>query len=660
MQGGAGYPYGPPPTGTVPLSAAAMSVSSAPYPPPSPMLPQPTGTNFEELAAAVTTGGGAVNFHGEDNMPVDAGASEAGAGGSGSRWPREETLALIGIRSEMDAAFRNAALKSPLWEEVSRKLAELGYRRSAKKCKEKFENVDKYYKRTKEGRAGRQDGKSYRFFSELEALHAAAPAPQQNQATDTSAMATAACTSTAVTQDAQPLAVAPAVLAHPGAGGLLPDLSFSSDSGSESESDDESDEEEDQAGGGQEGSGELTAGGGEFDGRDKTVMALFEGMVKKITEKQEESQQLFLDKLEKWEADRTAREEEWRRQELARTNREREQLDRERAASAARDATLMTFLKRVGGNSPMPVQTAAHRLDASATSLQLVVAPPRKAEEGGRAGGGGGESSGGLSRWPKEDVEALIQLRMEKDEHYQGMGTGAKGPLWEDISAGMRRIGYNRSSKRCKEKWENINKYFKKVKESRKRRPEDSKTCPYFHQLDAIYRKKQFAVSGGGGGSSTASGNTTAAITASEQDNAWRELQGKISNDSDKRYIVEGAGSLHAPPPGNGEPSAATTALDAIATNKAEENMAMATEANVQSRQKELTSPDETDSDDIEGNYTDEGDDDGGNEDGKMKYMIEFQKSKESASSNNTPAPATAATVVPSSAPTSSTFLAVQ
>jgi hypothetical protein len=43
-----------------------------------------------------------------------------GLGSGGNRWPREETLALIRIRSEMDAAFRDATLKSPLWEEVSR------------------------------------------------------------------------------------------------------------------------------------------------------------------------------------------------------------------------------------------------------------------------------------------------------------------------------------------------------------------------------------------------------------------------------------------------------------------------------------------------------------------------------------------------------------
>lgn len=48
---------------------------------------------------------------------------------------------------------------------------EHGYTRSGKKCREKFENLYKYYKKTKEGKAGRrQDGKNYRFFRQLEAI----------------------------------------------------------------------------------------------------------------------------------------------------------------------------------------------------------------------------------------------------------------------------------------------------------------------------------------------------------------------------------------------------------------------------------------------------------------------------------------------------------
>ncbi|GER34039.1 trihelix transcription factor GT-2, partial [Striga asiatica] len=96
--------------------------------------------------------------------------SGGGGGGGGNRWPRQETLALLKIRSDMDVTFRDSSLKGPLWEEISRKMAELGYQRSAKKCKEKFENVFKYHKRTKDGRASKSDGKTYRFFDQLEAL----------------------------------------------------------------------------------------------------------------------------------------------------------------------------------------------------------------------------------------------------------------------------------------------------------------------------------------------------------------------------------------------------------------------------------------------------------------------------------------------------------
>lgn len=112
-----------------------------------------------------------------------------------------------------------------------------------------------------------------------------------------------------------------------------------------------------------------------------------------------------------------------------------------------------------------------------------------KTDNGG-GGGGGGESytPTSSSRWPKAEVEALIRLRTNMDTKYQE--NVPKGPLWEEISAAMRRIGYDRNAKRCKEKWENINKYFKKVKESNKKRPEDSKTCPYFQQLDELYREK--------------------------------------------------------------------------------------------------------------------------------------------------------------------------
>eukprot|EP00252_Welwitschia_mirabilis_P003151 TRINITY_DN1323_c0_g2_i3.p1 TRINITY_DN1323_c0_g2~~TRINITY_DN1323_c0_g2_i3.p1 ORF type:complete len:135 (+),score=6.50 TRINITY_DN1323_c0_g2_i3:170-574(+) len=48
------------------------------------------------------------------------GAELLHAGSAGSRWPRQETLALLKIRAEMDSEFKVATLKAPLWEDVSR------------------------------------------------------------------------------------------------------------------------------------------------------------------------------------------------------------------------------------------------------------------------------------------------------------------------------------------------------------------------------------------------------------------------------------------------------------------------------------------------------------------------------------------------------------
>lgn len=51
-------------------------------------------------------------------LEADAG-SFGGDGGTG-RWPRQETLTLLEIRSRLDSKFKEANQKGPLWDEVSR------------------------------------------------------------------------------------------------------------------------------------------------------------------------------------------------------------------------------------------------------------------------------------------------------------------------------------------------------------------------------------------------------------------------------------------------------------------------------------------------------------------------------------------------------------
>ncbi|XP_051137354.1 trihelix transcription factor GTL1-like isoform X2 [Andrographis paniculata] len=491
-------------------------------------------------------------------MMVQATAGVGSSSGSGNRWPRQETLALLQIRSEMDAAFRDATPKAPLWDQVSRKLAELGYKRSAKKCKEKFENVHKYYKRTKESRAGRQDGKTYKFLTQLEALDHHHP---------TITATTSVVQSEVPTSAAAPVSLHPPIIPQqdnpPGLamGGAAPTsylgVSFSSNTSSSSE-----DEE------GEEDLEIESADARTFDRKrkrpsrsvesDEKMMEFLEGLMSKVMEKQEAMQQKFLEAIEKREKDRMIREEAWKRQDLARLGREHELMVQERAISASRDAAIIAFLEKVTGQTinlpttpappppppqhhhqrqstfPQPQQpqtTNYHHLQRDKPmDDELAIAPATAAEQqmiasDSMTGGATRLDAASSSRWPKPQVLALIQIRSGMDSKYQE--AGPKGPLWEEISSAMKRIGYDRSAKRCKEKWENINKYYKKVKESNKKRPEDSKTCPYFHELDALYQRKL-----------TTSGNLI------------------IGSSSGQQEDVGIMPSAHTPPPGN-EPQVA-------------------------------------------------------------------------------------------------------
>ncbi|KAL5217611.1 hypothetical protein ABZP36_018295 [Zizania latifolia] len=486
-------------TGMPPFSAAGEA--------PSPVSSRPPpGQQQEKQFGGANDGPGSGSSIEHDGLAGEEG--DRGGSSAGNRWPRQETLALLKIRSEMDATFREAALKGPLWEEVSRKLAEMGYTRRAKKCREKFENVDKYYKRTKDGRAGRGDGKAYRFFTELEALHGAAARPQ----TPVTPVVGASGISALRIPAGAPLPplvqqIAPRATNSPGTTGpsteaaacvmTMDDVSFSSGSDTE----------------------ETAEEGGKRKRRSGTkAMRMFEGLMRQVMERQEAMQQRLLQAIERRDHDRMIREEAWRRQEVARLAREQDALAQERAIAASRDAAVISFIQRVTGQSiavppplqPTPVASAAPAAPPLLQHQHAPQPPPpvqpyimpmtpqphlqpqpqqnNKESAAVRAPELHDTAAPSPSRWPKAEVHALIQLRTELETRYQE--SGPKGPLWEDISAGMRRMGYSRSSKRCKEKWENINKYFKKVKESNKKRPEDSKTCPYYHQLEALYRSK--------------------------------------------------------------------------------------------------------------------------------------------------------------------------
>ncbi|PIA41115.1 hypothetical protein AQUCO_02300132v1 [Aquilegia coerulea] len=202
----------------------------------------------------------------------------------------------------------------------------------------------------------------------------------------------------------------------------------------------------------------------------------FENLIEKLFREQENMQNRLLNALEQLEQRCIAREEAWMAQEMQRIEREHDILIQERAPHPSRNATVVAFLEK------MTEQLKKSQLNDS--SLDMI----EKSANSQPSNNDQNICQKSSSRWPKAEVQALITVRSNLENKYQG--NVPKGSLWEEVSAAMGNLGCNRSAKRCKEKWENINKYFKKVKESNKKRPGASKTCPYFNQLEALYTEK--------------------------------------------------------------------------------------------------------------------------------------------------------------------------
>ncbi|KAK4776475.1 hypothetical protein SAY86_005163 [Trapa natans] len=465
---------------------------------------------------------------GAENEEVGLGGDgeERGGGvfGGGNRWPKQETEALLRIRTDMDTAFRDSSSKGPLWEEVSRKLADLGYHRSAKKCKEKFENVYKYHKRTREGRCGKQDGKAYRFFDQLEAFdnhptghHIASAPPPPPRFTVSPPPGLLFTTPAVPLATASPAKYLSSTLQLP-ISNLTTALNPSNPNFPSAVSKDLHSNYTSSSTNSDEGIRGSGGGGNDQRKRKMKWKNFFERLMKEVMDKQHELQSKFLEAIDKHEHERLVREESRRMQEMTRINREWEILAQERSMAAAKDTAVMSFLQKIADQQPArnadnivlsvsnPPPPAAeppplqppHQPQVQPHPVILPVqaaaalSPPANIEFRKSDNGGDGfilpPSLATSSRWPKVEVEALIRLRTNLDSKYQE--NVPKGPLWEEVSTQMRKLGYERSAKRCKEKWENMNKYFKKVKESNKKRPEDSKTCSYFQSLDAIYKER--------------------------------------------------------------------------------------------------------------------------------------------------------------------------
>ncbi|KAF8393619.1 hypothetical protein HHK36_021864 [Tetracentron sinense] len=212
----------------------------------------------------------------------------------------------------------------------------------------------------------------------------------------------------------------------------------------------------------------------------KQLTSLFEHLIKHLMDHQEGLHRKILEVIERRDQERADRDEAWKREEAVNSNREAIIRAHEQALASSREATIVSYLEKITGQSiNLPIRTQFE--------FQPQI-PDEPLKEGKPI-----ETSNLVrdvsinSRWPKAEVQALIRVRSSLESKFQE--PRLKGYLWEEISSSMASMGYQRSAKRCKEKWENINKYFRKTKDSAKKRPKHSKTCSYFHQLDQLYSR---------------------------------------------------------------------------------------------------------------------------------------------------------------------------
>ena len=343
---------------------------------------------------------------------------------------------------------------------------EHGYQRSGKKCREKFENLYKYYKKTKEGKAGRQDGKHYRFFRQLEALYGETSntnsVPETHYPGHGLRFHSMSQTITQANQEAfQPQKHCDSL-----------SLSNSSEYGSSSSDDND-----------------LSTAALDNDSVEKRrkrkggrswkakIKDFIDSQMRKLMEKQEAWLEKLMKTLEQKEQERMLREEEWRKQEADRIDREHKFWAKERAWIEARDAALMEALQKLTGSE---VKASSSEGPLMAAEIQNQSENQNEDESEILNNGGKGNQS-----WPESEIMRLIQLRSAMEFRFRQSGCSSEEVLWEEIAGKMASLGYDRSGLLYKDKWESINDYQRRSKEGNKKRKENSRSCGYFQNNES-------------------------------------------------------------------------------------------------------------------------------------------------------------------------------
>ncbi|KAI3829248.1 hypothetical protein L1987_03366 [Smallanthus sonchifolius] len=387
-------------------------------------------------------------------------------------WSNDEVIQLLRIKSSQENWFKDLT-----WDHVSRKLAEIGYKRSSEKCKEKFEEETcRSFSSTIEYN---KSSSRYLISEELDEHlgnnsdrithhHVTIESPEN------------------VNHQEQPQ------LQEKGEQNL---------------------EAQGQKGHFEKDPTEIMAQPTEDDAqvtkskkrkrkhkKFKMVKELCVDLVSKMMAQQEEMHKKLLEDMANREEEKMKREEAWRKEEMERVQREIIIREHEQEMARDRQSTITQFLNKITSfdkKIQIPFNMNLQDLQAHATNIEMTKIPfsddmminPYNQDDQPIAKD---DESG--KRWPRDEVLALINIR---SNGIDGNNKGGGGSLWERISQGMLELGYKRSAKRCKEKWENINKYFRKTKDANKKRSLESRTCPYYHELSKLYNQEKVSNSTG-------------------------------------------------------------------------------------------------------------------------------------------------------------------
>lgn len=493
------------------------------------------------------------------------------------QWAGNEVLALFRIRSSMENWFPEFT-----WEHVSRKLEQLGFRRSAEECKAKFEEESiRSYTPTSASYP-----KNDRLLSELEELCNGNHGDHQNNP-----QLIAAGKSTGdkvgklrVGEEEEDKMACQMIQDFDGANSRN-ELRATVNEAPEENYKKAATDDEDRINRPSSKGKKRKRSQEERLEKYELFKGLCESVVRRLMAQQEEMHSKLLEDMVRREKEMVRREEAWKRQEMERMNKELDARAHEQAIAGTRQATIIEFLKKftsfdgdddqhphllsntsspcslaepnssnpndncstshMGTHKPSQVaevptssslenhnrstcsssfQSTPTKQDPSSASATMAQTesrsnpPPltnitpqnpnplnthQKTNHGSQSSASNAANNQDLGkRWPRDEVQALINLRCSlygatsnEDHKLEGSNNNNnnKAPLWERISQKMLELGYERSAKRCKEKWENINKYFRKTKDIDKKRSPDSRTCPYFHQLSRLYSQGKLA-----------------------------------------------------------------------------------------------------------------------------------------------------------------------